>query len=113
VGSGYHVRNSLPLTASEHTGRPPRVARVVALAHKLDALLHSGQGKDYGALARQSQVSPTRIAQILILSSLPRAHLEPASQDRLLAKSGKIPVTLAGTDFNGLAATCRHKGKRK
>ncbi len=33
------------------------------------------------------------------LSEFQRAKLEPASQDRLLAKSGKIPVTLAGSDF--------------
>lgn len=33
------------------------------------------------------------------LSDFTRAKLEPASQDQLLAKSGKIPVTLAGSDF--------------
>jgi hypothetical protein len=59
-----------PRPASEPVGRPPRVARLLALAHKLDSLLHSGQGNDYGALARQSHVSPTRIAQILILRQL-------------------------------------------
>ncbi len=33
------------------------------------------------------------------LSEFRRARLEPASQDQLLAKSGKIPVRLAGSDF--------------
>ena len=56
--------------ASETVARPPRVARLVALAHKLEDLLHSAHGKDYGELARQSHVPPTRIAEILILSQL-------------------------------------------
>ena len=33
------------------------------------------------------------------LSDFKKAHLEPASQDHLLAKSGKLPVTLEGSDF--------------
>jgi hypothetical protein len=68
-----------PRPASETVGRPPRVARLVALAHKLEALLHSGQGKDYAELARQSHVSPARIAQILIF-----AQLAPEIQEYVL-----------------------------
>jgi hypothetical protein len=33
------------------------------------------------------------------LSEFERARLEPASQDQLLAKSGKLPLTLTGSDF--------------
>lgn len=33
------------------------------------------------------------------LSDFKSAHLDPASQDRLLAKSGKVPVTITGSDF--------------
>lgn len=36
---------------------------------------------------------------VLPLSDLTAAHLQPESQDRLVAKSGKIPVTLTGSDF--------------
>ncbi len=36
---------------------------------------------------------------VVALSDFKTAHLDPASQDRLLAKSGKVPVTLRGTDF--------------
>ena len=36
---------------------------------------------------------------VLPLGDFKQAKLEPASQDRLLAKSGKIPVTVAGSDF--------------
>jgi hypothetical protein len=60
----------LPRPAGEPLGRPPRVARLVALAHKLEALVHSGQVKDHGELARLAHVSPARIAQIVILGQL-------------------------------------------
>ncbi|HEX6896809.1 MAG TPA: hypothetical protein VF146_16135, partial [Bryobacteraceae bacterium] len=33
------------------------------------------------------------------LSNFEQAHLDPASQDRLLARSGKVPVTVRGSDF--------------
>ncbi len=36
---------------------------------------------------------------VLTLEDFKSAKLEPASQDQLLAKAGKIPVTLAGSDF--------------
>ena len=41
----------------------------------------------------------TGTVHVVALSDFKKANLEPASQDRLLASSGKIPVTLAGTDF--------------
>jgi len=36
---------------------------------------------------------------ICSLSDFKKAHLDVASQDHLLARSGKVPVTLAGSDF--------------
>jgi len=36
---------------------------------------------------------------VLPLSDFSKAQLDPASQDRLLSKSGKVPVTLHGSDF--------------
>jgi hypothetical protein len=46
------------------------VARLVALSHKLEALVRSGRVKDYAELARLARVSPARIAQIVILGQL-------------------------------------------
>ena len=54
----------------EPVGRPPRIARLVALAHKLEGLVLLGSVKDYGELARTARVSPARIHQIVILSQL-------------------------------------------
>jgi hypothetical protein len=60
----------LPRAAGEPAGLPPRVARLIALAHKLETSLHSGQVNDYEELARLVHVSPTRIEQILVLGLL-------------------------------------------
>lgn len=51
-------------------GRPPRVARFVALAHKLEARVRFGEVNDYVELATLAHVSPARIAQIVILVQL-------------------------------------------
>jgi hypothetical protein len=70
--------------SNESVGRPPRLARLVALAHKLEALTRSGEVKDYVELARLAQVSPARIAQIVIL-----AQLAPEIQEYLLFLSAE------------------------
>jgi hypothetical protein len=54
----------------EPLGHPPRVARLVALAHKLEALVRSGEVRDYVELARLGHVSPARVAQIVLLGQL-------------------------------------------
>jgi hypothetical protein len=59
-----------PRAAGEPVGRPPRVARLVALAHKLEASVHSGHVNDYGELARLAHVCPARIAQVVLLAQL-------------------------------------------
>ena len=46
--------------------------------------------------------TPLRISgavHVMPLSDFQTAHVDPASQDHLLAKSGKTPVTLTGSDF--------------
>jgi hypothetical protein len=49
---------------------PPRVARLVALAHRLEGLVRSGRVKDYAELAKLAHISTARIAQIVILGQL-------------------------------------------
>jgi hypothetical protein len=41
----------------------------------------------------------TGTVHVLPLDDFKNAHLDPASQDRVLAKSGKVPVMLTGGDF--------------
>jgi hypothetical protein len=59
--------------------RPPRISRLVALAHKLDALVRSGVIADYGELARLGHISPARLCQIMVL-----LHLAPSIQEYVL-----------------------------
>ena len=49
----------------ELPGGPPRVARLVALAHALEARVRSGLAKDYVEIARQARISPARVAQVV------------------------------------------------
>jgi hypothetical protein len=73
--------------------RPHRIARDMALAHKLDELVRSGEVTDHGELARLGHVSPARICQYMTL-----LHLSPAIQEYLLflAVSQASPISEAG-----------------
>src|SRR6202521_4227801 len=68
-----------PEPASPPQGRAPRIARLMALAHKLDGLVRSGAVRDYVELARLGHVSAARVSQIMTL-----LHLAPAIQEYLL-----------------------------
>jgi len=51
-------------------GRVPRVAKLLALAHRFEDLLRRGAVEDYSALARLGRVTRARISQIMSLLSL-------------------------------------------
>ena len=74
-------------------GRPHRMARILALAHRLDELVRSAAVRDYGELARLGHVSSARICQFMTL-----LHLAPAIQEYLLFLSAgdTIPITEPG-----------------
>lgn len=59
--------------------RPRRIACLLALAHRFESLLASGEVKDYAELARLGHVSRARITQIMNL-----LNLAPAIQEYLL-----------------------------
>ena len=75
--------------ASLPAGRVPRVARLMALALRLDELVRTGQVGSYSALANLGQVTRARICQIMNL--LP---LAPDIQEALLF----LPPTQRGRD---------------
>ena len=72
--------------------RPPRITCLLALAHKFEALVQSGEVKDYADLARAGRVSRARVSQILKLSML-----APSIQEYILSlpprTEGKEGVT--------------------
>ena len=52
------------------TGRVPRVAKLLALAHRFEHLLHAGVVKDYADLGRLGHVTRARVSQIMLLLCL-------------------------------------------
>ena len=77
-----------PRTPCER-GRVPRVAKLLALAHRFEHLVRNGAVADYAALARLGWVSRARISQIMSLLSL-----APDLQERVLF----LPRTERGRD---------------
>jgi hypothetical protein len=74
-------------------GRLPRVTRLVALAHRLEAYLRDGVAANAADLARLGYVSRARISQILNL-----LNLAPDIQEQLLfllRAPGPAPILLA------------------
>jgi len=70
-------------------GRVPRVARLMALAIRLDGLIRAGVVTDQAALARLGQVTRARLTQIMNL-----LLLAPEIQETLLF----MPATERGCD---------------
>jgi hypothetical protein len=57
-------------------------SRLLALAHRLEAMVQSGEVRDYAGLASLGSVSPARLSQILLL-----LHLSPTIQEEILFMS--------------------------
>lgn len=76
-------------------GRVPRVARLLALAHRFERLVQTGVATDYADLARLGHVTRARVTQIMNLLSL-----APDLQEAILflppVTSGKDPVSERG-----------------
>jgi hypothetical protein len=74
--------------------RVPRLARLLALALKLEGLVRNGTIRDYATLARLGHVSPARLSQVMNL-----VLLAPDIQEEILflpsARSGRDLITLS------------------
>jgi hypothetical protein len=79
IAGAFRPRTLAEEPIGEPQGRPPRTARLVALAHKLEELVRSGAVHSYGELARLGYISPARLSQIMIL-----AQLAPVIQEYVL-----------------------------
>src|SRR5262249_11596610 len=56
-----------PEPAAAPPGRVPRVARLLALAHRLEGLLRGGVARDYAELGRLGHVTRARVSQLMSL----------------------------------------------
>ncbi|QDU23749.1 hypothetical protein [Urbifossiella limnaea] len=99
-----------PAPAEPPPERVPRVARLMALAIKLDGLVRTGVVRDYAALARLGRVTPARITQVMNLTLL-----APDIQEALLflppVTAGREPLALA--DLQPVAAVRDWRGQRR
>ncbi len=99
---------SEPPPPREPVRRPAKVARLLAMAHKLQRLIDEGKVEDRAALARQLGVSRARITQILDLTLL-----APDIQEEILfmeAVDGVEPVSERGVRRVARCATwCRQR----
>jgi hypothetical protein len=66
-------------------GRPPRVTCLLALAHRFEELVRSGEMRNYADIARLGHVSRARISHILKLLTL-----APSIQEHLLFLPSRI-----------------------
>jgi hypothetical protein len=91
-------------------GRVPRVARLLALAHRLEQLLRAGVARDYAELGRLGHVSRARISQLMSL-----LYLAPDLQEQILflprAQRGREPIILR--DLLPIAAVPDWKRQRR
>jgi hypothetical protein len=68
-----------PQRTGSLAGSIPRIARLMALAIRFDALIRDGEAPDYAALARAGRVTRARMSQIMKLLGL-----APDLQERIL-----------------------------
>jgi hypothetical protein len=66
--------------------RAPRVACLLALGHRFEQLVDSGEMRDYADIARLGRVSRARVSQILKLLAL-----APSIQEYILFLPPRIP----------------------
>lgn len=76
-------------------GRVPRVARLLALAHRFERLVQTGVAPDYADLARLGHVTRARVTQVMNLLTL-----APDLQETILCwppvTRGKDPISERG-----------------
>jgi hypothetical protein len=91
-------------------GRVPRVARLMALALRLEELIGTGQIASYSALASLGQVTRARVCQIMNLLCL-----APDLQEQVLflppTERGRDPIILA--DLQPIAVVLDWRKQRR
>ena len=74
------------------TGRVPRVARTLALAHRIDAMIRAGELRDLADAARANGVTRARMTQIANLLLL-APQIQEAILDLPPVTNGRDPVS--------------------
>ena len=86
-------------TNSDATARPaPRIARLLALAMRCEAMLRAGEVHSYAELAKLGSISAARITQIMNL-----LNLSPEIQEQILFLSGDEAGALVERNLRSIA----------
>jgi hypothetical protein len=101
-------RSSVDLVAQQHSGRPCRIACLLALAHRLDDLVRSGTVKDYAELARLGHITRARVSQIVNL-----LNLAPEIQEYLLWLPSECAREVTERDLRRIAGEVRWDRQRE
>ena len=87
---------------SARASRPPRIACLLALAHRFDELVRSGAVRDYAELARLSHVTRARVTQIMNL-----LNLAPDIQEYLLWLPPRMECRMTEREMRQIAGEVR------
>ena len=74
------------------TGRVPRVARMLAMAHKIDLMIRTGELRDLADAARTLGLTRARVTQVANLLLL-APEIQEAILDLPLITNGRDPVS--------------------
>ena len=101
VGRQRKLQQTAENAASVSIGRVPRVARLMALAIRLEELIASGQVPSYAKLARLAHVSRARISQITNLHIGSHSLMKPIKFpfSARISGSTKLPTTIARSNL--------------
>ena len=77
---------------TEPAGRVPRVARVLALAHKIDGMIRAGELRDLADAARMLGLTRARVTQVASLLLL-APEIQEAILDLPPVTNGRDPVS--------------------
>jgi len=81
-----------PVAAQQPTGRIPRVARLLALAHRIDGMIRSGELRDLAHAARLCGLTRARVTQVCNLLLL-CPEIQEAILDLPPVVEGRDPLT--------------------
>jgi hypothetical protein len=109
-GSRKELRPGAAAESSLPPGRVPRVARLLALAHRFEKLLRAGEIASYGELASLGHVTRARVCQVMNLLCL-----APDLQEAVLflprTERGRDPIHLR--QLQPIAATLDWRKQRR
>ena len=95
-----------PVRKRQPHGRIPRVARILALAHKIDEMVRSGQFRDYADAARRLGLTRARLSQItnllLLAPGIQEAilDLQPVTSGRDLVSERQLRSVVAEVEWD-------------